>query len=70
MLPAGEVRIYLACGVTDMRNYAKCIVMRSMSRQCLSCRDILAETLGIIIGLFVRLAAWPVACRAVGIVLV
>ena len=34
MLPAGEVRIYLACGVTDMRNYAECIVMLSRSRQC------------------------------------
>jgi hypothetical protein len=33
MLPAGEFRIYLACGVTDMRNYAECIVMLSRSRQ-------------------------------------
>ncbi len=32
MLPAGEVRIYLACGVTDMRNYAECIVMLSEVR--------------------------------------
>jgi hypothetical protein len=22
-------RVYLACGVTDMRNYAECLVMRS-----------------------------------------
>jgi hypothetical protein len=27
-LPAG-VRVYLACGVTDMRNYAESLVMRS-----------------------------------------
>ena len=27
-LPPG-VRVYLACGVTDMRNYAECLVMRS-----------------------------------------
>jgi hypothetical protein len=64
-LPSG-VPVWLACGHTDMRNYAEYIIMRSMSRQCLSCRDILAEALGIIIGLLVRLAAWPVACRAVG----
>ena len=31
--PAGA-RVYLACGSTDMRNYAECIVMRRMSRQC------------------------------------
>ena len=24
-------RVYLACGVTDMRNYAECMVMRSAS---------------------------------------
>jgi hypothetical protein len=24
-----DVRVYLACGVTDMRNYAECIVMLS-----------------------------------------
>ena len=29
MLPAGQVRIYLACGFTDMRNYAERLVMRS-----------------------------------------
>ena len=29
MLPAGEVRIYLACGVTDMRNYAEYIICTS-----------------------------------------
>ena len=29
--PAG-VRVYLACGSTDMRNYAECIVMRSGAR--------------------------------------
>jgi len=28
MLPAG-VRVYLACGVTDMRNYAVYTVMQS-----------------------------------------
>jgi hypothetical protein len=33
------VRVYLACGYTDMRDYAECIVMLSRSRQCLSCRD-------------------------------
>jgi hypothetical protein len=64
--PPPGVRVYLACGYTDMLNYAECIVMLSRSRQCLSCRDILAEALGIIIGLLARLAAWPVACRAVG----
>ena len=26
---ASGVRVYLACGVTDMRNYAECLVMRS-----------------------------------------
>ena len=31
---ASGLRVYLACGVTDMRNYAECIVMRRMSRQC------------------------------------
>ena len=25
------LRVYLACGVTDMRNYAECLVMRSAS---------------------------------------
>ena len=32
-LPPG-VRVYLACGYTDKRNYAECIVMLSRSRQC------------------------------------
>ena len=32
-LPSG-VPVWLACGHTDMRNYAECIVMLSMSRQC------------------------------------
>jgi hypothetical protein len=26
---ASGLRVYLACGVTDMRNYAECIVMLS-----------------------------------------
>ena len=26
---ASGVRVYLACGTTDMRNYAECLVMRS-----------------------------------------
>ena len=29
---ASGLRVYLACGVTDMRNYAECIVMLSRSR--------------------------------------
>jgi hypothetical protein len=27
-----DVRVYLACGYTDMRNYAECIVMLSRVR--------------------------------------
>ncbi len=30
--PPGNVRIYLACGVTDMRNYAERRIMRSAGR--------------------------------------
>jgi len=31
--PGTGVRVYLACGVTDMRNYAATMVMRSCHRR-------------------------------------
>jgi hypothetical protein len=36
-LPPG-VRVYLACGVTDMRNYAESAVMRSPQQLSGYCR--------------------------------
>jgi hypothetical protein len=33
MLPAG-IRVYVACGVTDMRNYAEFTIMQSPRRRC------------------------------------
>ncbi len=30
------VRVYLACGTTDMRNYVECLVMRSADPGCSS----------------------------------
>lgn len=30
--PGTGVRVYLACGITDMRNYEERIIMRRLSR--------------------------------------
>ena len=34
--PGTGVRVYLACGITDMRNYAGRMIMRSPQRQRLA----------------------------------
>ena len=48
-IPAGS-RIYLACGHTDMRNYAECKIMLSPQRPVLHRRGFGRASLHIILG--------------------
>jgi len=45
------VRVYLACGVTDMRNYAECSVMPRPRRSRFSRRGLRPGSLHIILGM-------------------
>ncbi len=64
-IPAG-VHIYLACGVTDMRNYVESVIMRSSWRQVIASHGIFARFTQHNPACAEPCSASPAACRARG----
>jgi hypothetical protein len=62
--PGTGVRVYLACGVTDMRNYAESMIMQSVWQLFNCCQHLNGNITAHIFFCFEHRLASRAACRA------